>query len=72
MDVLRSPFGIFMLAYLAFLFIPILSCPIIPACYIELLHLSDGMISLGNAFFYGTMMLASFRLSFLSTRYGTP
>ena len=70
MDVLRSPFGIFMLAYLAFYAFQYFPVPLFPLAYIELLHLSDGMISLGNAFFYGTMMLASFRLSFLSTRYG--
>jgi predicted MFS family arabinose efflux permease len=32
--------------------------------------MTDGMIGLGNAFFYGTMMLASFRLSHYSTRFG--
>jgi MFS family permease len=70
MDLLRGPFGVFMLAYLAFYAFQYFPVPLFPLAYIDLLHLSDGMIGLGNAFFYGTMMLASFRLSYLSTRYG--
>jgi MFS family permease len=59
-----------MLAYLAFYAFQYFPVPLFPLAYVEQLHLSDGMIGLGNAFFYGTMMLASFRLSALSTRYG--
>jgi predicted MFS family arabinose efflux permease len=53
--------------FYAFQFFPI---PLFPLAYVDLLNLTDGMIGLGNAFFYGTMILASFRLSYLSNRYG--
>jgi MFS family permease len=70
LDLIKGPFGLFMLAYLAFYAFQYFPVPLFPLAYVEQLHLSDGMIGLGNAFFYGTMMLASFRLSALSTRYG--
>jgi MFS family permease len=70
LDLLKGPFGIFMLAYLAFYAFQYFPIPLFPLAYIDQLHMTDGMISLGNAFFYGTMMLASFRLSYFSTRFG--
>jgi MFS family permease len=70
LDLIKGPFGLFMLAYLAFYAFQYFPVPLFPLAYIEQLHLSDGMIGLGNAFFYGTMMLASFKLSALSTRFG--
>ncbi len=41
-----------------------------PIAYVDSLHMTDGMIGLGTAIFYGAMMLASFRLGYYSTRYG--
>src|SRR4030042_2237532 len=69
-DLLKGPFGIFMLSYLAFYTFQYFPIPLFPLAYIDLLNLTDGMIGLGNAFFYGTMILASFRLSYLSNRFG--
>lgn len=70
MDLLRGPFGIFMLAYLAFYTFQYFPVPLFPLGYVERLHLTDGIIGLGNALFYGAMMLASFRLDYFSRRYG--
>jgi MFS family permease len=70
LDILRGPFGIFMLSYLAFYMFQYFPIPLFPLAYVSELHLTDGMIGLGNALFYGTMMLASFRISHLSRRYG--
>lgn len=70
MDLLRGSFGIFMLAYLAFYTFQYFPVPLFPLGYVERLHLTDGMIGLGNAIFYGAMMLASFRLDYISRRFG--
>jgi MFS family permease len=70
MDLLKGPFGLFMLAYLAFYAIQYFSIPLFPIVYVNQLHLTDGMIGLGTALFYGTVMVASFRLGYLSSRYG--
>jgi hypothetical protein len=70
LDLLKSPFGSFMLAYLAFYAFQFFSIPLFPLAYVEQLHMTDGMIGIGNALFYGTMMLASFSLNHFSTRYG--
>ena len=70
LDLLKGPFGIFMLAYLAFYAFQYFPIPLFPLAYIDQLQMTDGMIGLGNAFFYGTMMLASFKLSYFSTRFG--
>ena len=69
MDLLRGPFGIFMLAYLAFYAFQYFPVPLFPLAYVDILHLSDGMIGVGNAIFYGMMMLASFRLDTISRRF---
>jgi MFS family permease len=70
MDLLKGPFGIFMLAYLAFYAFQYFPIPLFPIAYVDQLHLTDGMIGIGNAFFYGSMMLASIRLNYISTRFG--
>jgi MFS family permease len=70
LDIFKGPFGIFMLSYLAFYVFQYFPIPLFPLAYVEKLQLTDGMIGLGNALFYGTMMLASFRISHLSTRFG--
>jgi MFS family permease len=70
LDIFKSPFGIFMLSYLAFYVFQYFPIPLFPLAYVEKLQLTDGMIGLGNALFYGTMMLASFRISQLSRRFG--
>jgi MFS family permease len=70
LDLLTGPFGIFMLAYLAFYTFQYIPIPLFPLAYVDLLHLTDGMIGVGNAIFYGAMMLASTRLNTFSTRFG--
>jgi MFS family permease len=70
LDLLKGSFGIFMLAYLAFYAFQFFPIPLFPIVYVETLHLTDGMIGLGNALFYGTMMLASLRLGYFSARFG--
>jgi predicted MFS family arabinose efflux permease len=69
-DLLAGPFGIFMLSYLAFYAFQYFPIPLFPIAYVDRLHMTDGMIGLGTAFFYGAMMVASFRLGYASTRYG--
>ena len=70
MDLLKGPFGLFMVAYLAFYTFQYFPVPLFPLGYVDRLHLSDGMIGVGNAIFYGAMMLASFRLVHYSRKYG--
>jgi MFS family permease len=70
LDLLTGPFGIFMVAYLVFYAFQYFPIPIFPIAYVDSLHMTDGMIGIGTAIFYGAMMLASFRLSHISARYG--
>ncbi|PWB52222.1 MAG: hypothetical protein C3F13_11885 [Anaerolineales bacterium] len=70
LDLLKGPFGIFMLSYLVFYAFQYFPLPLFPIAYVDQMNLTDGMIGFGSALFYGTMMLASFRLSYASTRYG--
>jgi MFS family permease len=70
LDLLTGPFGIFMLSYLAFYAFQYFPVPLFPIAYVDSLHMTDGMIGVGTAIFYGAMMLASFRLGYYSTRYG--
>ncbi len=70
MDLLRGPFGMFMVAYLAFYTFQYFPVPLFPLGYVDRLHLTDGMIGVGNAIFYGAMMLVSFRLVEISRRFG--
>ncbi len=70
LDLLTGPFGIFMLAYLVFYAFQYFPVPLFPIAYVDSLRMTDGMIGLGTAIFYGAMMLASFRLGYYSTRFG--
>ncbi len=70
LDLLRGPFGLLMVAYLFFYASQFFPVPIFPIAYVDALHMTDGMIGIGTAIFYGAMMLASFRLTHFSTRYG--
>jgi hypothetical protein len=69
-DLLKGPFGIFMLSYLVFYAFQYFPIPLFPIAYVDKLHITDGMIGVGTAIFYGAMMAASFRLGDVSTRYG--
>jgi MFS family permease len=70
LDLLKGPFGIFMLSYLAFYAFQYFPLPLFPIAYVDRMNLTDGMIGFGSALFYGTMMLASFRLGHVSAKYG--
>jgi MFS family permease len=70
LDLLRSGFGPFMLAFLAFYTFQFFPLPIFPLYYVRELHLTDGAISLGSALFNGMVMVGSLRLSQISRRYG--
>jgi predicted MFS family arabinose efflux permease len=70
MDLLRGPFGRFLLAYLIFYTFQYLALPVFPLFYVNELGLSDGAISLGSALFHALMMLVSLRLGRLSARFG--
>ncbi len=70
LDLLRGGFGSCMFAYLlyyTFLYLPV---ALFPLYYVRIMHLSDQVISLGNALFYLTMMIASMNLGRVSARFG--
>jgi predicted MFS family arabinose efflux permease len=70
LDLLKGSFGIFMISYLAFYMFQYFPVPLFPIAYVDNLHMTDGMIGIGTAIFYGAMMLASFRLGSISARHG--
>lgn len=69
LDVLRGPFGLFMAAYLFFYAFQFFPLPLFPLYFVNVLHLSDGSISLGSALFHVTMMFTSLGLGRVSSRY---
>jgi MFS family permease len=69
-DLLRGPFGLLLAAYLVFYIFQYLSIPLMPVFWVNDLGISDGVISVGNAIFYGTMLAASLSLRRLSARLG--
>ncbi len=70
LDRIRGPFGQFLIAYLLFYTVQSVPVPLFPLFWVEQLRLSDGAISVGNALFYVTMMLASLGLRRLSAARG--
>jgi MFS family permease len=69
-DLLRGPFAWFLAAYLFFYSSQYFCLPLFPLVYVNILKLSDGMISLGNGLFYTSMFLVSLRLNSLAVRFG--
>ncbi len=67
-DLLKTPFGPFMLAYLIFYTFQYISVPIFPLFFVETLHLTDGVISLGYAVFHLAMMASSMALGWVNAR----
>ncbi len=63
LDLLKGPFGKFLLAYLFFYIFQYLPAPLFPIYLVHDLGLSDGTISIAAAFFYGAMLLLSLALS---------
>jgi MFS family permease len=70
LDLVISPFGLFMAGCLVFYTFQYFGVPIFPMFYVNELHLTDGEISLGGAMFHGTMMVGSLFLSRLSVTLG--
>ncbi len=62
LDLLRGPFGVFILAYLAFYTFQYLPLPVFPIFWVRELRLTDGAIGLGSALFYVGMMATSLAL----------
>jgi len=69
LDLLRGSFGWFILAYFLFYLAQHAPIPLFPVLLVQALHLSDGVISVGNALFYITMLIASVILARLGTRF---
>lgn len=70
LDLIRSPFGLFMGAYLIFYLVQYVPIPLFPLILVRLLHLTDGEISFANAIFYTSMLIGSMGISRLSNRFG--
>lgn len=70
LELIKSSFGSFLLAFLLFYTAQYTSIPLYPLFFVNELKLSDGQISLGSALFYGAMFLTSLGLSGVSARLG--
>ena len=70
LDLLRSDFGPFLASYYLFYTFQYVPIPLFPLFLVNDLHLSDGLISIGSALFYGAMLVTSMRLAPLSDRLG--
>ncbi len=69
-DLLRTPFGSFMGAYLFFYLVQYVPIPLFPLMLVRVIHLNDTEISLANALFYISMFIGSLGIGRLSRRYG--
>jgi MFS family permease len=70
MDLIASPFGLFMAGCLAFYTFQYFCIPIFPLFYVNELHLTDGEISMGGAMIHGTMLVGSLFLNRMSVTLG--
>jgi predicted MFS family arabinose efflux permease len=70
LDLLRGPFGLFLLSYLAFYVAQNVPIPLFPLFWVNTLHLPDGAISLNSALFNVTLLLGSSFLARISARLG--
>src|SRR6185436_16933481 len=66
----RGPFGLFLLVFLLFYTFQFTPIPIVTLYFVRDLHLSDSVISIGNALFYGSTLAGSIGLSRLTRRFG--
>lgn len=69
-DLLRTPFGPFMAALLAFYTVQYIPIPLFPLVQVNLLQMSDSQISLANAIFYTSLLAGSLGMSRLAQRKG--
>ncbi len=70
LDVVRSRFGLLMLAYLVFYVAQFTAIPLQPVFWVQTLKLTDFEIGVGNALFYLTLMVGSLALAPLTARAG--
>ncbi len=70
LDVIRSRFGLLMLAYLVFYVAQFTAIPLQPVFWVQTLKLTDFEIGVGNALFYLTLMVGSLLLAPLTARAG--
>jgi MFS family permease len=70
LDLLRGRLGLFLFSYLFFYTCQYVPIPLFPLFWVDRLHLSDGTISVGNALFYTSMLVASMGLASASRRFG--
>lgn len=70
LDLLRGPFGLFMLAYLAFYVTQNMPFPLFPLYLVNQLGLSEGAISIGSALFFTTVMAISLSLNWFTQKFG--
>jgi MFS family permease len=69
-DVLRTPFGLLILAYILFYTSQNAPVPVNPLFWVKELHLTDGQIGAGNAIFYASMAISAIFLTRFTTRFG--
>ena len=70
LDVLRGPFGVFMVAYLLFYIFMHVPAPLFALFNVNELHLTDGDIGIGNALMYIFMTAVSLVLHRISSHLG--
>lgn len=70
LDLLQSPFGLFLAAYFLFYAFQYVPVPLFPLVWVQRLHLSDGEISLGYTLTYAMMLVSSLGLRWMSAHFG--
>ena len=70
LDLLRGPYGLVLLLLFIFHLMQYLAIPLFPLYWVNHLHLTDQEISLGNAVFYGAVLLGSTQLARLTRQMG--
>jgi MFS family permease len=69
-SILRGPFGLVLVSMFAFHLTQYLAIPLFPIYWVDRLALTDQVISLGNALFYGIVFLGSTQIPRLTERFG--
>ena len=70
LDLLRGPFGLFLLAYFLFYTFQYVPVPLLPLFWVNQLHLSDSVISIGNGAFQLAVLATSAVLGAVAGRFG--
>lgn len=69
-DVLKGKYGQIIYLLFAFHFVQYLGIAIFPIYQVNIIHISDFVISIGTSIFYIVMFLVSIRLEFVTRRFG--